>query len=83
MEMPANLLSPSSFAKLAEEKLSAFSNVKLQIHDFEWAKSKGMGGVIAVAQGSAQPLRFLEITYKTDEKQPLLALVGKGVCFDR
>ena len=51
--------------------------------DRAWAESEKMGAFLAVAQGSQEPLRFLEIDYKGGPpSQPPLALVGKGITFD-
>jgi leucyl aminopeptidase len=42
----------------------------------------GMGGVLAVAQGSFRPPRVICLTYQGSMEQPPIALVGKGVTFD-
>jgi len=42
-----------------------------------------MGSFLAVAAGSAQPPKFIVLTYKGDpSSKELLALVGKGITFD-
>lgn len=42
-----------------------------------------MGAFLAVAQGSDEPLRFLEIDYQGGPSSlPPVALVGKGITFD-
>jgi leucyl aminopeptidase len=42
-----------------------------------------MGSFLSVAQGSAQPPKFIVMTYKGDPgSKELLALVGKGITFD-
>ncbi len=42
-----------------------------------------MGSFLSVAQGSAQPAKFIVMTYKgRPESNDLLALVGKGITFD-
>ena len=49
----------------------------------DWIESEKMGAFLSVAQGSAEPPVFLEIDYKqADIKEPI-ALVGKGITFDR
>ena len=48
-----------------------------------WIESEKMGAFLSVSQGSAEPPVFLEIDYKhADIKEPV-ALVGKGITFDR
>lgn len=69
--MPANLLPPRIFAQEMEE---AFSRVAaatstgdivltMAVHGKEWIEQHKMGGVIGVAQGSAQSPFFVEINY--------------------
>lgn len=53
-------------------------------HDKAWAEKKGMGSYLSVAQGSAQPPVFIEVTYNgssNEDDQPI-CLVGKGITFD-
>lgn len=52
--------------------------------DADWVKQMGMGSFASVSAGSQEPLKFLEIHYNgagTDEAP--LAIVGKGITFDR
>lgn len=51
--------------------------------DYAWATEQKMGCFIGVAQGSDEPLKFLEMHYRGagDDSQPVV-LVGKGVTFD-
>jgi leucyl aminopeptidase len=47
--------------------------------------ARGFGGLLGVNRGSAQPPRFIELTYEPDaSRSPSghLALVGKGITFD-
>lgn len=51
--------------------------------DRQWVESEKMGAFLAVAQGSEEPLRFLEIDYQGGPSSlPPVALVGKGITFD-
>lgn len=45
-------------------------------------KKEGMGGLLAVAQGSEEPVQFITLEYLGAEKQKPIVLVGKGVTFD-
>ncbi|CAG9856879.1 unnamed protein product [Phyllotreta striolata] len=81
-DTPANLLDPTVFSEEAKRLLSPLG-VDVKIYDKKWAEDQKMFSFLAVAQGSAQPPKFLEITYNpADSKQPPAALVGKGVTFD-
>lgn len=82
METPANLMTPSIFSENVKAKFVGL-NVDVQIHDEDWAKEKNMGSFLSVTNGTKEPAKFVEITYKgegSDDK--CIALVGKGVTFD-
>lgn len=82
-ETPANLLTPTIFCKLVEEKFKGLHNVSLVAHDEAWARSKSMGSFISVTQGTEEPAKMLEIQYKGGPKDaPTVGLVGKGITFD-
>ncbi|KAJ1679379.1 hypothetical protein EV182_002170 [Spiromyces aspiralis] len=80
---PANLMTPTLFSESVVAELKSIPNVSVQVHDSQWAELQGMGAFLSVAQGSDQPLRFLEIVYTNAPAQSgYLAWVGKGVTFD-
>lgn len=45
-------------------------------------KKLGMGGILAVNQGSAVPPRMVILEYKPEKKSDTILLVGKGLTFD-
>jgi leucyl aminopeptidase len=45
-------------------------------------KKLGMGGILAVNQGSALPPKLVILEYTTAKKNPTLMFVGKGLTFD-
>jgi leucyl aminopeptidase len=45
-------------------------------------KKLGMGGLLGVSSGSAQPAKFIIIEYRRGGKKPFIALVGKAITFD-
>ncbi|MCK4766848.1 MAG: leucyl aminopeptidase [Desulfobacula sp.] len=45
-------------------------------------KKLGMGGILAVNQGSAIPPRMVILEYKPEKKSDTILLVGKGITFD-
>ncbi|CAG8467786.1 4562_t:CDS:2 [Ambispora leptoticha] len=82
-ETPSNLMTPSIFVENVISKLDGLKNVEIHVRDQGWAINNNMGAFLAVAKGSTEPLRFLEIHYKggKEDEKPL-ALVGKGITFD-
>lgn len=82
---PGNMWTPSDFARYAKS-IAKEHGLKCSIFDKAEMKKLGMGGIIAVNQGSAVPAKLVVIEYKTDErereKKPVLLLVGKGLTFD-
>jgi leucyl aminopeptidase len=79
---PANYMTPSSMAKVAEE-LAKTHSLGLTIMDREQMEKEGMGALLGVAQGSRQPPKLIVLSYKGDKtSSDTLGLVGKGITFD-
>ena len=57
METPANLLTPTIFSNVVIERLNKLANIKTTVHDEAWAKSKGMGSFLSVANGTEEPAK--------------------------
>ncbi len=78
---PANVLYPASFA----ERLRDLETIGLEVDvlEPETMQKLGMGALLGVAQGSANPARVVAMSWNGGRKgaRPL-ALVGKGVTFD-
>ena len=85
---PANHATPSLLAKAAQEltRLAlprGATKVACMVHGPKEVAKLGMGSFMAVAQGSAQPLRFIELSYQgAAKKDAPIVLVGKGITFD-
>ncbi|XP_060523712.1 cytosol aminopeptidase-like isoform X2 [Cylas formicarius] len=79
-DTPANLMTPTIFAQQAEDLLRPLG-VDVKVYDGEWAKRQKMFALLAVAKGSVEPPKFLELTYKKSDGDPYV-LIGKGVTFD-
>jgi leucyl aminopeptidase len=78
---PANVLTPTELAARAET-MAREHGLGCHVYDRDWAEQMGMGSFLGVARGSAQPPRFIVLTYRgAGEAQPL-GLVGKGITFD-
>lgn len=81
-EMPANLLNPTSFAKIAVDLLCEL-DINVEVKTKGWAASHDMGGFAAIGKSSVQPPLYVEISYYGAEpKNRPIVLIGKGVTFD-
>ncbi len=80
---PGNLLTPAKMADAAREMASA-TGLECEILDQPQMEKLGMGALLGVSQGSAEPPAFIVIRYKPERAGPAahLGLVGKGVTFD-
>jgi leucyl aminopeptidase len=79
---PSNDMTP---ARMAEEaaKVADATGLAIDVLDEDRARREGMGSFLSVAQGSAQPPKFIVLRYEGDpSSKELLALVGKGITFD-
>jgi len=79
---PANYMTPTEMANIALQ-LAKDNGLEVTILEKKQMKELGMGGVLGVNQGSAQPPKFIILSYrgrKSDEVD--IALVGKGITFD-
>lgn len=79
---PANHATPSHLARAAQA-LAKSPRIKCEVLNLKEVHKLGMGAFMAVAQGSAEPLKFIELHYKgAGKNQPPVVLVGKGITFD-
>ena len=79
---PANDMTPTI---LADEAIAGCNAAGIDVEVFDEARARGesMGSFLSVAQGSAQPPKFIVMRYNGDPgNNELLALVGKGITFD-
>ncbi len=78
--LPSNLMTPTVFTENVKSLLQDLPNVEVIVRDKDWVEEKKMGSFLSVANGSDEPLKFLEIHYKGGkEGDKPLALVGKGI----
>ncbi|KAI0001370.1 leucine aminopeptidase [Russula compacta] len=82
-ELPANLLTPTTFSERVKSEFANVPNTQITVHDEEWAAEKGMRTFLSVTKGTSEPAKLLEIYYHgaAKEDQPI-AFVGKGITFD-
>jgi leucyl aminopeptidase len=80
--LPPNLCTPAYLAERAGDIADAHAEVTLEVLERERMRELGMGALLAVSQGSANPPRLIVLQYRGGEDAKPLALVGKGVTFD-
>ncbi len=80
---PANKLTPAVLAEAAR-RMAAEEGLECQVLDREEMTRLGMGSLLGVAVGSAEPPFLIVLKYKPVQPKTAdqLALVGKGVTFD-
>ncbi len=80
--LPGNQLTPEGLAEEAE-RLAERLELEIEVLD-EWsAAEQGMGGLLAVGQGSINPPRMIILHYKGNEQSDeTWGLIGKGITFD-
>jgi len=80
-DLPSNVVTPSYLSGRARAIAEEHSNVSLEVLGREQIKEKGMGGLVAVSQGSAEEPQLIVLRYSGGGEETL-GLVGKGVTFD-
>jgi leucyl aminopeptidase len=80
---PANKLTPLRMVEAAQQ-MAAACQLDCQVLYREEMEKLGMGALLGVAQGSAEPPALIVVRYKpaAGESKTHLGLVGKGVTFD-
>ena len=79
---PANYATPTKLAGAARE-LGKLRNIKVEVMGPKEVEKLGMGAFMAVAQGSAEPLRLIVLRYSGALRADApFVLVGKGITFD-
>ncbi|WHZ11871.1 MAG: Cytosol aminopeptidase PepA [Burkholderiaceae bacterium] len=79
---PANHATPSMLADAARA-LAKLPRIRCEVLGPREVERLGMGALLAVAQGSREPLRFIVLKYQGAAKAtPPVVLVGKGITFD-
>jgi leucyl aminopeptidase len=79
---PANFATPAHLGERAEEIAAAHDSVTAEVLGRDAIEELGMGGLVAVSQGSAEEPRLIVLRYAGGGPGPTLGFVGKGVTFD-
>ncbi len=77
---PADM-TPAVIAGIARN-LGRKHRLKVRVLERDAMRKLGMGGLLGVASGSAQPPKFIIVEYRGGGKKPFIALVGKTITFD-
>ncbi len=80
---PANRMTPTELAARAR-RMAEETGLEMEVLDRPSMEKLGMGALLGVAQGSAEPPALIVLRYRPDgaAKGPHLGLVGKAVTFD-
>ena len=85
-DMPSNLMTPAILAESVQKKFLELKDMKVTVWNKNHIKREQMGGVLGVAQGSAQEPRVIIMEYKgqahSQKNTRPLCFVGKGLTFD-
>ncbi len=79
---PSNVMTPTELARRAEEVAKTYG-LELDVLEESEMKDMGMGSLLGVAQGSAEPAKMIVLRYAPKKNSDeTIAIVGKGVTFD-
>ncbi|MGM0747530.1 MAG: leucyl aminopeptidase [Bacillota bacterium] len=82
VNMPGNMLTATDLASYAVE-LAAKYDFECEILEKDDMEELGMGGILAVNQGSAEPPKMIVLKYQAKEAwEDVIGFVGKGITFD-
>ncbi len=81
--LPGNICTPTYLAEQARALARRHASLRVRVLDEAAIRREKMGCLLAVAQGSHQPPRFIVLEHQAGKKSPPpIVLVGKGVTFD-
>jgi len=79
---PPNVLTPTELANRASN-MAKQAGLECEIFDKARITELGMGGLLGVSQGSAEPPQFIVLRYRGGQPSDKgIAIVGKGITFD-
>ena len=80
--LPPNVCTPSFLAEQAKAWIERHPENRCEVLEREQMAELGMGSLLAVAQGSAQPPKFIIMHYTGAGDDKPYVVVGKGITFD-
>ena len=83
VNLPPNICTPMYMSSVARN-IADNTDLRIEILDRQQMESLQMGALLAVAQGSDTPPRFIILEHNADRAEELdtIVLAGKGVTFD-
>ncbi|MDH3621104.1 MAG: leucyl aminopeptidase [Gammaproteobacteria bacterium] len=80
--LPANVCTPNYLARTAKKLASGNGKLTTTILNEAEMKRLGMGSLLSVTAGTAEPAKLIVMRYKGAGSDAPVVLVGKGVTFD-
>ena len=80
--LPPNICNPAYLAQQAQEFAGRQGTTSCEVLDREQMRELGMGSLLAVSQGSANPPKLIVLKYSNGGDAKPYVLVGKGITFD-
>lgn len=80
--LPPNICNPAYLAQQAQEFTARFPQAECDVLDRDAMDALGMGSLLAVARGSANPPRMVVMKWNNGGAAKPYVLVGKGITFD-
>ena len=80
--LPANVCTPSYLARVARKLATGNGKLTTQVLSEAEMKRLGMGSLLSVTAGTAEPAKLIVMKYKGAGSDRPIVLVGKGVTFD-
>jgi leucyl aminopeptidase len=80
---PPNVCTPNFLAQRAREVARQHRKLRVQVLNEAQMRRLGMGSLLSVTAGSAEPARFIVMNYRgTSPAEAPVVFVGKGITFD-
>ncbi len=80
--LPPNICNPAYLAEQAQLFAGKFDQTSCDVLDREQMQALGMGSLLAVSQGSANPPKLIVLKWGNGGDAKPYVLVGKGITFD-
>ncbi|UTA54160.1 leucyl aminopeptidase [Lysobacter soli] len=80
--LPPNICNPAYLAQQAQEFAGRFPTASCEVLDVAQMQELGMGSLLAVGRGSANPPKLIVLKYTGAGDAKPFVLVGKGITFD-
>ena len=80
--LPPNICNPAYLAEQSIKLATEYDAVECEVLEREEMAKLGMGSLLAVARGSANPPQLIVLRYNGAGDAKPFALVGKGITFD-